>query len=61
MTELQRIRKIIDEAFIETSRKATELKKTENYIAMEYFLGRTAGLDFALAIIDSFMNDKREN
>lgn len=59
MEELYRIRKIIDEAFIETSRKADELKNSEHYIAMEYFLGRKAGLDYAIAIIDSFINDRK--
>lgn len=59
MDELQRIRKIIDEAFIETSRKEHELKNSENYIAREYFLGRKAGLDYAIAIIDSFINDRK--
>jgi len=59
MTQLQRIRKIIDEAYTKTSRKADELKSSENYIALEYCLGRKAGLDYAIAIIDSFINDRK--
>lgn len=58
MNQFEQILKTLKEAYTETVKKADELRYNNNLIAREYYLGREAGIQFAIAIIESKINDK---
>lgn len=58
MKELINLNKALKEAYLETTNQSEKLKDSGNYIAREYFLGREAGLKYAIALIESYINDK---
>lgn len=58
MNQFEQILKTLNEEYTEMARKTDELKRSNQLIAREYYLGREAGIKFAIAIIESRINDK---